>query len=46
MKMKRGCLFLLFVFAVVLFTNGMRAEAMHTGFQTDLLSDEKQNRFI
>lgn len=44
--MKRGCFVLLLIFALTLFTNGMRAEAMHTGFQTDLLSEEKQNRFI
>lgn len=46
MKMKRSCFVLLLIFALTLFTNGMKAEAIHTGFQTDLLSEEKQNRFV
>jgi len=46
MKMKRSCLFLLFTFIFVLFTNMMTVEAVHTGFQTDYMTNEDKNTFI
>ena len=46
MKVKRGRFFLLFVFILVIFTNEIKVNAMHTGFKTNELSSEEKDMFI
>lgn len=46
MNMKRGCLFLLAVFTLVLFANVMKANAVNTGFAISFLPTEEKNMFV
>lgn len=46
MKIKQRCLLLLSVFIVIVFTNAIEVNAVHTGFKTSGLSTKEKNTFI
>ena len=46
MKLKRGCLFLLFLFLFALFVNTIGVNAMNTGFSTEEINSQNEESFI